>query len=138
MFFDKLYYLADEEEIILLENFKNKLSIIKRILSKIPLQVINPTINKFTLMQNNSETILLHWGAWKIDLLGCEYPIDKNHMNKLKENYNILSEARKDLKNIKVENIILVALLSTFEKNYIKENFNICFKLILEILVLLK
>ncbi len=134
LFLIRLYTVANKDELHLINKLEYEFDNIINILQGIPLQIINPLITRFSLVEKKDKLILLHWGMWKIDLIGTDYPVDIKNIDKLKENYFYLSNKRNDLNDIKIEKIMLVVFLSHFEKLYMKENFSNSIQLIPQIL----
>lgn len=124
--FDKLYLTAQEGEIGMIKDFEKKFDDIIQKIKAVPLQIINPIITKFSLVKFEDKFALLHWGGWKIDSLGTDFPIAIKTIDILKENFEIA--------NVKIDDIILVSLISHFEKLYNGENFTGIFEIIPRIL----
>lgn len=112
---DKLYLTADEDETGIIKDFEESFDDIIQKIKAVPLQIINPLITKFSLVTFEDKFALLHWGGWKIDSLGTDFPIAIKAMDTLKENFDIANE--------KIDDIVLVSLMSQFEKLYNGENF---------------
>lgn len=128
---EKLSIVAKDDEVNMIMLFEKSFDSILNTLQKSSLQIINPHLTKFNLIKQNDEKIsLIHWGAWKIDLLGVDYPIDVNSIKILKERYKSETE--------NIDEIVLTAFMSQFEKLYNGENFTAIMELLPRILECLK
>jgi len=133
--FNKLYLVSNEKEKELLKVFEDKFEDILLRIERLPLQIINPLITKFTLLTNDKDNLcLLHYGTWKMEPLGVDFPSAIQHLKVLKENFQCIAEKREELLKIKNEDVALATLMSQFEKFYNGENFTGVFELIPRIL----
>lgn len=130
--FHKLYIVCSDCEVEMIKKFEKKSDKIVSIIQTLPLQIINPTVSKYSLIRVHREMSLLHWGSWKIDSIGVDYPINLRSLNILEQEYKKI----KNLKEIKIEHIILTAFVSQFYKFYTSENFGLAIELIPDILKL--
>jgi len=124
--FDKLYLVSSYTEVSLIQKFEDNFDFILKRIKLLPLQIINPNMTQFSLMQSNDDFVSLHWGGWKIDSLGVDFPISANSINALEGRFNLV--------NIKIDDIILASLMSRFETLYIGENFSKIIEIIPKIL----
>ena len=127
---NKLYLTAKEDEIEIIKDFEKSFEVIIKIIEDVPLQIINPFMTKLSLLKNEEHFVLLHWSGWKIDSVGTDFPIAEKSINTLKE--------KLDLNNVKINDIILVSLMSQFEKFCNAENFTGVIDLVPRVLECLK
>ena len=132
--FEKLYLMAENSEVCLVDRFEKQFDIIIRKLEKLPLQYFNPLVTKFTLVEKDDKLSLLHYGGWKLEPIGAYYPTSLKALDFLKENFEMIVVQRIKMKSLKFEDIVLAALISQFEKFYNGENFTGVFELIPRIL----
>lgn len=112
---DKLHLTVNDDEIEMIKDFEESFNDIIQKIKAVPLQIINPLITNFSLVKLEDKFVLLHWGGWKIDSLGTDFPIAVKTVETLKKNF--------DRDNVKIDDIVLVSLMSHFEKLYNGENF---------------
>lgn len=127
---NKLIVTVEEDEIEMIKDFEISFEMILKRIEKVPLQIINPFMTKYSLVKNEDSFALLHWGGWKIDSVGTDFPTAEKSINILKE--------KLDLNNVKINDIILVSLMSQFEKFCNAENFTGVIDLVPRVLECLK
>ncbi|MEA2019527.1 MAG: hypothetical protein U9N59_13895 [Campylobacterota bacterium] len=132
--FSKYYLVYNIEEMELIKKFESNFNHVIKKLEKLPLQVINPAISRYSLIAMNTDLLLLHWGGWKIDSLGVGYPIGIAPIDILKKDFKILQGKRKELENVNIEDIILSSLMTHYEILYNSDNFTAILELIPRIL----
>ncbi len=116
--FYKLYIVTNEEDVYVIKKFEKYYESILLKLEFMPKQIINYVVTKNTLIEYQNKLLLLHWGTWKIDTIGSNFPINKASKNKLKDLFN---NKRDD--KLLVKDIVLSALMTQFETAYLRENF---------------
>jgi hypothetical protein len=127
---DKLYLIVDSDNINMIKDFENNFDDILQNIKEVPLQLINPMITKFSLVKTEDNFVLLHWAGWKIDSLGTDFPISLNALNTLRDEL--------DINHVNIDDVILVSLMSQFEKYYNSENFTGVIEIIPKILEYMK
>jgi len=120
--FNYLRLALKDEEIEIYENFMKILPKILLSIERLPSQYYNPHITlRNVFMDNMNNKVIIYWGAYVIEPLGVNFPIDK--LDFIIENINVLKEERSDLKDINVYDICIVAYLSVLERSFNKQQF---------------
>jgi len=76
------------------------------------------------LAQSNDSLVILHWGDWKLDSLGVDFPITENSLKALEDSFG-----KSD-----INDITLSSLMSRFELLSGGEKFDKIFEIIPKIL----
>lgn len=132
--FKKFDLVFDATELSTIKKLEINFDKIISKIEKLPLQFINPTITKYTLVSNSTNLYLLHFGSWKIDSLGAEYPIGINHIEILKKEFQTLQNTNEHLAEVNINDVVLSSLMCHFEKLCNGENFSPIIELIPRIL----
>ena len=136
--FEKLYLMANSNELELLKKFEDQFNVINMKIKALPLQYINPLITKYTLVKKDDRLCLLHFGNWKLEPLGVDFPISIKSIEYLNDHFDILLNERDRTKTLQFEDVVLAALIAQFEKFYLSEHFTGIFELIPRILECIK
>ena len=124
-------------EKVLVEQFAAVLPRMCRVLAQLPLQLINPDIRPDTLWMEEHKPILTHWGRWKIDPLGTDWPVRPHELKALTELAPEIIAKRPDAVGLTADHLVLSALTSVFERHYLKQNLTDALAIIPDILTTL-
>lgn len=111
------YLISSEEKLLQLDAFDLSFEEICKLLSELPLVVINPDIKKGNLFQNEAgEALVGHWSRWSLEPIGSGWPVDAQSLAKLDKLFNQAMNHYPELSKIRLSTVRLAALLFAFDR----------------------
>jgi len=121
---EQLELVANDKH--LLENFRNKLPLIKKSLRKLPLRLTVDRINNLNLIAKNPEDSVhfLHWGQWSIEPMGVGWPEQFLNKSDKPNNSSIDTSEIDNATSTYVECVLLANTCSQLEKAFITQKYD--------------
>lgn len=114
---ERLYMAADDNTRPQVNSLEEQLPNILETVRKLPLMIMNPTVNPNTLLIDAENRLwITDWSRWALEPLGSGWPIAPQSLNTLPEALRNASEQRPALQPVKAQDVALTALLFQFEK----------------------
>lgn len=109
--------------------------VIKRRLSELPLMIVNPDQAPDVFLKiGKDQVVMTHWGRWFLEPIGANWPIQSSQLDKLSDALDEAKITRHTLRNVRVEDVRLSALMYALEKLCARQDFIASLRLIPRIL----
>lgn len=134
--FNRLNLVSQKNQKEVIRQCKEQLPQIQAYLKELPLTLSVDTSWQNIRVTSDGEPLVLHWGAWKIDVAGsdwdaCDTSIDEFSNFVKKNNYTMFREVPSLEKKMR-----LAALARTAEKEHLRQLYRSCLETWIEILKL--
>ncbi|MEG6617381.1 hypothetical protein V6C27_13295 [Peptococcaceae bacterium 1198_IL3148] len=122
---DRLLIIAEHSDsVVEMKRLKQKLDVIREILSDLPLCIYNPDLVADTMIVlENNKFMATNWGKWSLEPVGAGWPLSKQEWEILPEFFSYAAKKRPTLDGVAIKKIRLSALMFAFERFYERQQF---------------
>lgn len=131
--FERIAVVAEgDESRALLLSAQQRVPVMQAILDSLPVVVLNPDIvaESIWLPKDGGSPLLLNWGRWSLEPLGCGWPETTPALESLAEALREGAALRPELESVSVQHAELAALLFAMERECSKQRFIQAFALL--------
>lgn len=116
--------ISSPEQLSLAEELSENLSIIRQIISTVPLCIVNPDLHMTTIFECPNDTFITYnWTRWAVEPTGANWPTGKQDITAIDDYLNEAKKVRPALASTPTEAVALTAIMYAIESQFSRQNY---------------
>lgn len=115
--FERVAVAADEKCADQVKRIRAMTGAIQDKLRNLPSCIVNPDIVPQHLLLIENRVCVVHWGDWRIEPVGCGWPVESSALNDIDASLAYAAQVRSELEDVSPDVVRLAALMYALERN---------------------